>query len=92
MRFFHAPVITMAFWSAICAGHASCLTYANRVYVTGTLTRQVFPGPPGYESIAQGDTPEIYYVLKLDPATCVEQDPTDSELPSIKNLLDIQLF
>jgi len=91
MRYFHVAAITALFWSAICAGHTACLTYANRVYVTGTLTRQVFPGPPGYESIARGDTPEIYHVLKLDPAACVDQDPTDRELPAIKNLRDIQL-
>ena len=30
-------------------GFATCLTYTNRVYASGTLTRQVFPGPPGYE-------------------------------------------
>ena len=91
MRYFRVAVIITTFYSLICDGHAACLTYTNRVYVTGTLTRQVFPGPPGYESIARGDTPEIYYVLKLDPAACVDQDPTDRELPAIKNVTDIQL-
>jgi len=42
MRCIRIAAIITALWSAICAGYASCLTYANRVYVTGALTRQVF--------------------------------------------------
>jgi hypothetical protein len=84
-------VAVVALWFAINAGNATCLTYASRVFVTGTLTRQVFPGPPNYESIARGDTQEIYYVLRFDRPTCVDQDPTDSQLPGIKKLTEMQL-
>ena len=46
---------------------ATCLSYANRVSVTGTLTRTVFPGRPNFESVAKGDEPETYFVLRLNP-------------------------
>ena len=34
--------------------------------LTGSLTTQTFPGPPGYESIKSGDEPERGFYLKLD--------------------------
>lgn len=70
---------------------AACLSYANRVFITGTLTRQVYPGPPNYESIARGDRPEIYYVMRLIRAICVDADPTDSLLPSRSKVTEIHL-
>jgi hypothetical protein len=70
---------------------AKCLNY-GRVTMRGTLTRQVFRGPPDYESIAHGDTSEIYYVLKLRSPTCVSSDPTDKEdHPFIRDLNNVQL-
>jgi hypothetical protein len=57
---------------------ASCLSYVNRVFGTGTLTRQVFPGLPNFEtptfwtvslSIYSLDCPEetvSYGVLRAD--------------------------
>jgi hypothetical protein len=38
---------------------------APEVKLRGTLWRQVFPGPPDFESVATGDTPEICWVLGL---------------------------
>ena len=34
----------------------------------------MFPGPPNYEDVQQGDTPEPTYVLKLDQPICIQGD------------------
>jgi hypothetical protein len=73
-------------------GEAFCINYGGRIHVHGTLARQVFPGPPGYESIARGDTAEIYYVLKIFPPTCIGGNPSDPDEPAITNIADIQLM
>ncbi len=41
---------------------------------TGTLSYQVFPGPPNYENIKKGDKPEHAYILKLDQQICATGD------------------
>src|SRR6516225_3431356 len=41
---------------------------------TGTLSNQVFPGPPNYEDIKKGDKPERAYILKLDAPICAAGD------------------
>ena len=74
------------------AALAACLNYGGRVTIRGTLTRQVFPGPPNYESIAHGDTPETYYVLRLNPAACVAANPPDPDEPAVRNLTNMQLM
>src|SRR4029077_18350222 len=71
---------------------ATCLSYANRVSVTGTLTRTVFPGRPNFESAAKGDEPETYFVLRLNPPACVDADPTDAEMPAKRGIMEIQLL
>jgi hypothetical protein len=49
-----------------------CLEYEPAtVRLTGVLRRTVFPGPPNYESVAEGDTPEQYWVLALSNPICV---------------------
>jgi len=41
---------------------------------TGTLSYQVFPGPPNYEDIKKGDRPERAYILELDRSICAIGD------------------
>jgi hypothetical protein len=51
---------------------ASCLQWdVAGVTLNGNLTKQTFPGPPNYESIADGDAPEVYFILHLDRPICV---------------------
>jgi hypothetical protein len=71
---------------------AACWHYKERVSLRGTLTRQVFAGPPGYESIARGDKPEIYYVLKVHQPLCVIATPSDPDEPAVKNVTNIQMM
>lgn len=40
-------------------------------WLTGRLSYQIFPGPPGYEDIQKGDEPEGTYILTLPQPICV---------------------
>jgi hypothetical protein len=40
----------------------------------GALSRQVFPGPPNYEDVRKGDTPERAFIIKLDAPICATGD------------------
>ncbi|MBY4639189.1 hypothetical protein K6L44_04050 [Gluconacetobacter entanii] len=42
--------------------------------LTGTLEYVMFPGPPNYEDVQTGDTPEPSYVLKLHDPICLSGD------------------
>jgi hypothetical protein len=42
--------------------------------LSGELQYVLFPGPPNYEDVQKGDTPEPTYVLKLDHAICIDGD------------------
>jgi hypothetical protein len=39
---------------------------AARVQLSGMLVRETFPGSPNYKSIEDGDTPETYWLVRLD--------------------------
>jgi hypothetical protein len=49
------------------------------VAIEGTLTREVFPGPPEYEDISQGDKPEPFWILNISPAVTVLPKNGDDE-------------
>lgn len=42
--------------------------------LTGILSYRIFPGPPNYEDVQKGDTPEPSYVLTLPASICIEGD------------------
>lgn len=65
-----------------------CLKY-EVVSLHGTLVRQTYPGPPDYESVTQGDRPQVVWILQLDQRICVV-DP-DPSLPREYNEREIQL-
>lgn len=74
-----------------CAAQAGCLHYEpTKVVIRGTLIRQTYPGPPNFESVANGDAPETGYYLKLAKALCTEARP-DEEASSYTNQRLIQL-
>src|SRR5882724_8364367 len=52
------------------ASGQKCLEYGPAVSLTGTLRSQVFPGPPNYESIKQGDRKETAIILTLAARAC----------------------
>lgn len=43
--------------------------------LSGVLSARIFAGPPGYEDVDKGDTPEPGYILKLPKAICLTGDP-----------------
>lgn len=70
------------------AAQAGCSSARPAVVrLTGVLERITFAGPPDYESVAKGDAPETYFVLRLTNAVCVD-DPAAGRV-SAKQL---QLF
>lgn len=42
------------------------------IVLEGRLNRQVFPGPPNYESVRRGDRPERTYILNLQRPICLD--------------------
>ncbi len=80
-RVLRSFVIAIAsFWGlglGITDSAARCLPYEpDQVTLVGTLTSRIFPGPPNYHSIAQGDRPETIFMLTLDEPICVSGDPS----------------
>jgi hypothetical protein len=70
----------------------ACLSYEPAIVtVTGIINRIDFPGRPNYESIANGDERETYWVLKSDKATCVLGDKDNALNASEPRIIDIQL-
>ena len=71
-----------------------CLKYEPEVVqLQGKVKRVVFPGPPNYESVKDGDQPEAHYVLFLPKGVCVQGDPKDEiNSESEKEITSMQLM
>jgi hypothetical protein len=83
-------LILFLFLPAAYASAQDCLSYeTDGLKLTGTISKKTFPGPPNYESIKKGDTPETYWVLHLDkPACTTASADNDAEA----NITDLQLI
>ncbi|MFV0624735.1 DUF4431 domain-containing protein [Sphingomonas sp. ac-8] len=57
---------------AAAQGCISVADDATPVQVSGVLSERVFPGPPGYEDVAQGDAPEPTFVVTLPAPVCID--------------------
>jgi hypothetical protein len=70
-----------------------CLSYEPQVVMLdGIITRQTFPGQPGYESIKDGDEPERYWILHLNHSICVQADSmSDWNNETESNVKNLQL-
>ena len=49
---------------------SNCLRDGDAVTLSGRVSREVFPGPPNYQSVAKGDRPTVYWILVLADARC----------------------
>lgn len=50
-----------------------CLSYEPAtVTLKGKISRKTFAGPPNYESVKKGDTPEPYWILHLIKPICMD--------------------
>ena len=58
------------------SANASCidLKQTDTLSFEGTLNYRIFPGPPNYEDVRKGDTPEPTYILKLEEPICATGD------------------
>lgn len=56
--------------------NARCLDISpeTTLTVTGDLARPIFPGPPNYTDVREGDAPEPAYILTLDEPFCVNEE------------------
>jgi len=67
---------------------AACLPFHGHHVLEGRLERRTFPGPPNYESVAEGDRAETYWLVRLDRPVCVS---SDGERPAAKGVREVQL-
>lgn len=67
------------------AARAQCfdVSKSEPSVLSGVLSARIFAGPPGYEDVDKGDTPEPGYVLKLPAPICLTGDGDFTD-PSIK--------
>src|SRR5437667_10051914 len=58
------------------SANAACidLKKTDTLSFEGTLNYRIFPGPPNYEDVRKGDTPEPTYILKLEETICATGD------------------
>lgn len=56
------------------AGQCYDLSRGEPKSLTGELQYVLFPGPPNFEDVQRGDTPEPTYVLRLDHPICIRGD------------------
>src|SRR5947208_6117956 len=58
----------------------ACLPYEpDTVAIAGLLTRKTFPGRPNYESVKEGDGPEIGFYLEVPVPVCTIASPDSSD-------------
>jgi len=75
--------------------------------LSGQLSHRIFAGPPGFEDVQNGDTPEPGYVLKLEQPICIMGDefadpkrmfdevqlvPNEKTEKAMSNLRDTDVF
>jgi len=60
----------------ILPAEAACidLKQTRGISFDGILSYRIFAGPPNYEDVRKGDTPEPTYILTLDAPTCAAGD------------------
>ena len=85
-----AIVITVA----VSTTTPTCLPYGpSEVTVSGTLENLVFPGPPNYESVKQGDFPEDFLYVRLSQPICtIGKNDNTFDRQGLANASLVQLF
>jgi len=62
--------------AAALSANAACvdLKQTSSLSFEGVLSYRIFAGPPNYEDVRKGDTPEPAYILSLDAPACATGD------------------
>lgn len=83
----------LALLALIPATHAApCLPYEPaQVFLHGELVRKTYPGPPNFESIADGDAEETGFYLRLAKPVCMLEGKAGSDNVAQKNIRLVQL-
>jgi hypothetical protein len=77
MRSLLASLVTLCTLGLVLSSaNAACidLKQTSSFSFEGTLSYRIFAGPPNYEDVRKGDTPEPTYLLKLDAPICATGD------------------
>ncbi|KQT45330.1 hypothetical protein ASG52_14240 [Methylobacterium sp. Leaf456] len=93
MRSVTAAALLLAGSTIAVSAAEACLSYTNRIGLTGRLIHRTYPGPPNYKSVARGDRPEKVLVLALAEPVCMAQDKADRDgmSPAIARITQVQL-
>src|SRR6266436_6048740 len=69
-------VLYFSTYAAALSANAACidLKQTSTLSFEGTLSYSIFAGPPNYEDVRKGDSPEPTYILKLDAPICATGD------------------
>ncbi len=71
---------------------SSCVVSGSYSSVRGRILKEIYPGPPNYESVKNGDKPMKYWFLKTERPICsYESDMTTDELTKIASQNKFQL-
>jgi hypothetical protein len=65
----------------------ACLQYGP-IRLVGTIVRQTYAGPPDYESVTEGDEPQVIWLLQLDERVCVD---ANSRYPREPTQIEVEL-
>lgn len=76
MRPLFAGAFAAALPFAAASAEAACydLSKGEPHNLTGALSHRIFPGPPGFQDVRRGDTPEPGYILQLAASICLSGD------------------
>jgi hypothetical protein len=102
-------VLGLSIWAAAVSANAACidLKQTSSLSFEGALSYRIFAGPPNYDDVRKGDTPEPAYILTLDAPICATGDefvdpgkpidkiqvyPADSEVIGRVLSLDLRRF
>ncbi len=71
----------------------ACYSEGMNVSLEGTLLRVTYPGPPNYESVENGDAPEIYWVLQPDnPIACADDAPSWGDYEQMQLVVEARFY
>ena len=72
MRTILLTIILFLTISSYVFGCPSC--DGDEIEVSGVVIKETFPGPPNYESIEDGDKPDICWFIVLEKSMCFSPD------------------
>ena len=91
IRYLLLCLMTFCSTSALALVDLTCLKYEPAtVTLIGVLQTKVYPGPPNFISIADGDQPETGFYLQLRPPICTVAKPESWTLGHAR-ILEVQL-